>query len=49
MFDSKYEDVVTNWYSYGMVASLCEEVNEPAREVPRAMGMCFLIKLISYT
>lgn len=22
---------------YGMVASLCEEVNEPAREVPRAM------------
>lgn len=32
-----------------MVASLCEEVNEPAREVPRAMGMCFLIKLISYT
>lgn len=23
---------------YGMVAALCEEVKEPAREVPRAMG-----------
>lgn len=25
---------------YGMVAALCEEVREPAREVPKAMGMC---------
>ena len=24
---------------YGMVAALCEEVKEPARAVPRAMGM----------
>lgn len=23
---------------YGMVAALCEEVKNPAREVPRAMG-----------
>lgn len=42
---------------YGMVAALCEEVKEPAREVPRAMvlsvaaaaitGLVYLVRILA--
>lgn len=30
---------------YGMVAALCEEVKEPQRSVPRAMGESFFLPI----